>query len=138
MIISPTTISKPLAGFCNGKRTSNYPDPNRCDGYIACVHGTPIFMVCSAYLHYNPTLDQCDWKYHVKCPYRQCFFIREQHFLFSHYAWTIIVIYQIIPHLSLKLNFKQSPTFLISSIFTENFKPVTIFTIFTMFLTFSS
>ena len=127
MITSPMTTYKPLAGFCNGKRTGNYPDPTRCDGYIACLHGTPIFMKCPAYLHYNPTLDQCDRKYHVKCPYSECFFIRALHFLLSHYAWTIIFIYQIIPHLSLKSKFNYSSTFLISSIFTENFKLLTMF-----------
>ena len=85
MTFKATTTYQPLAGFCNGKSTGNYPDPTRCDGYIACVHGTPIFMKCPAHLHYNPTLDQCDWKYHVKCPYSECF-------LFEHYMFFSLLL----------------------------------------------
>ena len=62
---------KPPAGFCNGKITGNYPAPTRCDGYIACVHGTSIFMKCPADLQYNATLDICDWKRNVVCPHSE-------------------------------------------------------------------
>ena len=63
----PTTTYRPPPAFCDEKKTGNYPDPIRCDGYIACVHGASTFMKCPAGLYYNATLDACDWNYNVNC-----------------------------------------------------------------------
>lgn len=51
--------------FCKGKPSGNHPDPNRCDGYIACNGRTPYKMNCPASLHYNVKTDQCDWPYNI-------------------------------------------------------------------------
>ena len=64
---STVTTYQPPVKFCNNKKIGNYPDPMRCDGFIACVHGRAIFMKCPAKLRYNPILGQCDWKYNVEC-----------------------------------------------------------------------
>ena len=65
---SPATTYQPPPAFCKEKKTGNYPDPTKCDGYIACVHGTSIFMKCPVGLYYNETLGVCDWKDKVNCP----------------------------------------------------------------------
>ena len=62
-----STTYQPPAEFCINKVNGNNPDPTRCDGFIACVHGRAIFMKCPAELRYNPFLGQCDWKYNVEC-----------------------------------------------------------------------
>ena len=62
-----STTYQPPAGFCIDRENGNNPDPTRCDGFIACVHGRAIFMKCPAELRYNPILGQCDWKYNVEC-----------------------------------------------------------------------
>ena len=67
------TTYLPPARFCNGKKTGNYPEPTRCDGYIACVHGTAVFMKCPAGLYYHASLGVCDWKYNVVC--QKCKFL---------------------------------------------------------------
>ena len=59
---------RPPAGFCNGKKTGNYPEPTRCDGYIACVHATAVFMKCPVGLYYHALLGACDWKRNIVCP----------------------------------------------------------------------
>ena len=65
------TTFQPPSGFCNGKKTGNYPKPTRCDCYIACVRGTAVFMKCPAGLYYFVSLGVCDWKYNVVCPKRK-------------------------------------------------------------------
>ncbi|KAK3735050.1 hypothetical protein QZH41_001733 [Actinostola sp. cb2023] len=48
-------------GYCKGKPNGNYPDPNNCNGYIACSNGFTYYMPCPANLKWNHAKKQCDW-----------------------------------------------------------------------------
>ena len=99
---NPTTASatssttyQPPAEFCKDRKNGNNPDPTRCDGFIACVHGTAIFMKCPAKLRYNPILGVCDYKYHVECS--KC------KYLIFWFAFVPLVIYNLFYLLSEQL-----------------------------------
>ena len=56
-----------IDGFCKGKKMRNYPDPTRCDGFIACVGHRAVRMDCPAGLWYKFSTDQCDYPQNVDC-----------------------------------------------------------------------
>ena len=64
--MKPTTPSK-MDDFCKGKKSGNYADPSRCDGFISCSNGITYKMDCPAHLWYNVKTDQCDYPANVQC-----------------------------------------------------------------------
>ena len=68
---APTKVLKPTTGsldnFCIGKKSRNYPDPTRCDGFISCNGNIAIRMICPAKLWYNAKEDECDYPENVNC-----------------------------------------------------------------------
>ena len=56
-----------LHTFCIGKKSRNYPDPTRCDGFISCNGHIAIRVNCPAGLWYNFKKDQCDSSVNVDC-----------------------------------------------------------------------
>lgn len=71
-ILTLSTTYQPPETFCNDRKTGNYPDPRRCDGYITCVHDRAIFVKCPAGLGYSPVLGVCDWQLKTDCQQRKC------------------------------------------------------------------
>lgn len=77
--------------FCKGKKSSNYPDPASCGGFIHCSNGFTYKMECPVNLWYNPKTDGCDYPKNVECKFKGRYFhhlcrLRQQHknFLFSY------------------------------------------------------
>ena len=62
-VMIPSLIDR----FCKGRKSRNYPDPTRCDGFIACSNGIAYKMDCPAHLWYDFKTDRCDYPANVKC-----------------------------------------------------------------------
>ena len=57
-----------LGGFCQSKANGNYPNPNNCNGYIACSTGYVYYMPCPSGLKWNNAKKLCDWPQHANPP----------------------------------------------------------------------
>ncbi|MBC9911130.1 carbohydrate-binding module family 14 protein [Chitinophaga varians] len=44
-----------------------YPHPEDCSKFIKCDNGTPIELTCPAGLHFNPTMQYCDFPENAGC-----------------------------------------------------------------------
>ena len=66
-VTTVATTKVHLDHFCKGKKSGNYPDPTRCDGFISCSGGMTYHMDCPAKLWYNVKKDQCDYHQNVNC-----------------------------------------------------------------------
>ena len=67
--VAPTkpTVTSVKVKFCSGRKSGNYADPTRCDGFIICDYGTAFYMDCPANLWYDPINDQCNYPEKVNC-----------------------------------------------------------------------
>ena len=61
--------------FCKGKKSGNYPDPERCDGFITC-NEIPQSVDCPAELLYNGKTNQCDWPENVTCSRKYLYLLK--------------------------------------------------------------
>ncbi|XP_012942906.1 probable serine/threonine-protein kinase clkA [Aplysia californica] len=43
------------------------PHPTDCQKFYQCAHGKPFLQTCSSSLHFNPTMNVCDWPYNAGC-----------------------------------------------------------------------
>ncbi|GJQ81027.1 hypothetical protein Trydic_g21839 [Trypoxylus dichotomus] len=75
----PTTTEKPKdeggpVGECppiNGEYVDFLTDSKDCTIFYMCNWGTPIQMQCPSILHFNPTLNVCDWPLDAGCKVAQ-------------------------------------------------------------------
>jgi hypothetical protein len=44
-----------------------FPNPDDCGSYYVCNWGDAILMQCPAGLHFNPSLNVCDWPEQAGC-----------------------------------------------------------------------
>lgn len=51
----------------NGMNNIFVPDNEECATYYMCNWGTPMQMKCPSGLHFNPTLNICDWPANAGC-----------------------------------------------------------------------
>jgi len=45
----------------------HFPDPDNCEVYYQCAHGTSTKYHCQGGLKWNVNTDQCDWETNVDC-----------------------------------------------------------------------
>ncbi|XP_049807765.1 mucin-19-like isoform X1 [Schistocerca nitens] len=62
----------PAVGSCPQYEDENsiakhLPHSSDCTKFCKCDHGTPVTFDCPAGLHFNPTLEVCDWPYRAGC-----------------------------------------------------------------------
>ncbi|XP_049807612.1 chondroitin proteoglycan-2-like [Schistocerca nitens] len=62
----------PAVGSCPQYEDENsiakhLPHASDCTKFCKCDHGKPVTFDCPAGLHFNPTLEVCDWPYHAGC-----------------------------------------------------------------------
>ncbi|XP_049957899.1 chondroitin proteoglycan-2-like [Schistocerca serialis cubense] len=62
----------PAVGSCPQNEDENsiakhLPHASDCTKFCKCDHGTPVTFDCPAGLHFNPTLEVCDWPYRAGC-----------------------------------------------------------------------
>ncbi|XP_046995444.1 chondroitin proteoglycan 2-like [Schistocerca americana] len=75
---SSSTAKPPPSGDCPAVGTcpqnededsiaKHLPHASNCSQFCKCDHGKPVTFDCPAGLHFNPTLEVCDWPYHAGC-----------------------------------------------------------------------
>ncbi|XP_047112117.1 chitin-binding domain protein cbd-1-like [Schistocerca piceifrons] len=75
---SSSTAKPPPPGDCPAVGTcpiyedetsiaKHLPHASNCSQFCKCDHGKPVTFDCPAGLHFNPTLEVCDWPYRAGC-----------------------------------------------------------------------
>ena len=67
VMITMKTLASFVAAFECSTPHALQPHPYNCKLFIHCVWGVPVVKECPGILHFNPTLNVCDWPPNVAC-----------------------------------------------------------------------